>query len=80
MPYLAMFMKVKHNSCILPVIQIRSKILFVLPLPMIQLSTMFHENRASSFSVILLTSKQTIPKHNLLAEVIMKRIVGYRPT
>ena len=51
--------------------RIRSEIQRILPWPMIHLSTKFHENRASSFCVILLintnqlTNKRTGWKHNL---------------
>ena len=49
-------MKVKHYPWIRRVNQIRSKIKWVLPWPMLMSC---HENQAGSFSVIPLTDRQT---------------------
>ena len=72
MPYLATLAKLKLNSCRHPVSQIRSYGFF--PWSMPDLSTKFHENRASNVCVILLneqtnqpTNKQTdLGENNLL--------------
>lgn len=49
----------ENNLCICEVIWIRSKMIWVLPRPVLHASTRIHGNQTSSVSVNLLTGKQT---------------------
>ena len=69
MPYLATLAKVKLNSWIRPMTQIRPKNEGVLPWLMLHLSTKFHGNRASGGSCVILLADRLTENISPLAEV-----------